>query len=168
MTDINDFAIDDAALLEKGSTVLIVSRYQNRINTITTATVHRVLKTKFELKYDDGFIDTYTTRLVFGTLKPHGSTNKVRHNGANIYSTDNDFVESWVKLQQLHMIAEKKRATLTDYATAHRFRRVEHRHRLDPADINHTAQRDIARTLRDYAQELLEVEEEILDFKLPE
>ena len=166
MTDINDFAIEDAALLEKGSTVLIVSRYNNRINTITHATVHRVLKTKFELKYDDGFIDTYTTRLVFGILKPHGSTTKVRHNGANIYSTDNDFVESWVKLQQLHKIAEKKRATLTDYALKHRFRRIEYR--LNPADVNPTEQRDIARTLRDYAQELLETEEEILNFKLPE
>lgn len=166
MTDISDFAIDDAALLEKGSTVLIVSRYNNRINTITYATVHRVLKTKFELKYDDDFIDAYTTSLTFGNLKPHGSATKVRHNGASIYSTDNDFVEPWVKLQQLHMIAEKKRATLTDYAATHRFRRIEHR--LDPADVNPTEQRDIARTLRDYAQELLEVEEEILAFKLPE
>ena len=168
MTDINDFAIDDAALLEKGSTVLIVSRYNNRINTITTATVHRVLKTKFELEYDGGFIDAYTTRLTFGTLKPHGSATKVRHNGASIYSTDNNFVKPWVKLQQLHIEAEKKRATLTDYAAAHRFRRIEHRHRLKPADTDHTTQRDIARTLRDYAQELLEVEEEILKFKLPE
>ena len=165
MTDISNFAIDDAALLKKGSTVLIVSRYNNRINTITTATVHRVLKTKFELEYDDGFIDTYTTRLTFGNLKPHGSATKVRHNGAGIYSTDNDFVEPWVKLQQLHMDAEKKRATLTDYATAHRFRRVEHR--LNPADADPTAQRDIALTLRDYAQDLLDTEEEILDFKLP-
>ena len=165
MTDINDFAINDATLLEKGATVLIISRYNNRINTITYATIHRVLKTKFELEYDDGFIDTYTTRLTFGNLKPHGSATKVRHNGAGIYSTDNDFVEPWVKLQQLHMDAEKKRATLTDYAAAHRFRRIEHR--LNPADTDHTAQRDIARTLRDYAQELLEVEEEILDFKLP-
>lgn len=166
MTDINDFAIDDAALLEKGSTVLIVSRYNNRINTITYATVHRVLKTKFELKYDDNFIDAYTTRLTFGNLKPHGSATKVRHNGASIYSTDNDFVEPWVKLQRLHIDAEKKRATLTDYAATHRFRRVEHR--LNPADTDHTAQRDIARTLRDYAQELLEIEEEILNFKLPD
>lgn len=166
MTDISDFAIDDAALLEKGSTVLIVSRYQNRINTITHATVHRVLKTKFELKYDDGFIDTYTTRLTFGTLETHGSATKVRHNDASIYSTDNNFVEPWTKLQQLHMIAEKKRTTLTDYALKHRFRRIEHR--LDPADANPTEQRDIARTLRDYAQGLLEIEEEILDFKLPE
>ncbi len=166
MTDISNFAIDDAALLKKGSTVLIVSRYNNRINTITTATVHRVLKPKFELKYDDGFIDTYTTRLVFGTLKPHGSATKVRHNSASIYSTDNNFVEPWVKLQQLHIEAEKKRATLTDYAATHRFRRIEHR--LNPADVNPTEQRDIARMLRDYAQELLEVEEEILGFKLPE
>lgn len=166
MTDINDFAIDDTALLEKGSTVLIVSRYNNRINSITHATVHRVLKTKFELKYNDSFIETYTTRLVFGTLEPHGSATKVRHNGANIYSTDNDFVESWVKLQQLHMIADKKRATLTDYAAQHRFRRIEHR--LNPADVNPTEQRDIARTLRDYAQDLLDTEEEILKFKLPE
>ena len=165
MTDINDFAIDDAALLKKGSTVLIVSRYNNRINTITTATVHRVLKTKFELEYNDGFIDAYTTRLVFGTLEPHGSATKVRHNGAKIYSTDNDFVEPWVKLQQLHIEAEKKRATLTDYALKHRFRRIEYR--LNPTDFDPTAQRDIARTLLDYAQELLEVEEEILDFKLP-
>ena len=166
MTDIYDFAINDAAQLEKGSTVLIISRYNNRINTITHATVHRVLKTKFELEYDDGFIDAYTTRLTFGNLKPHGSATKVRHNGASIYSTDNNFVEPWVKLQQLHMIAEKKRATLTDYAAEHRFRRIEHR--LNPADANPTEQRDIARTLRDYAQELLEVEEEILDFELPE
>lgn len=165
MTDINDFAINDTALLEKGSTVLIVSRYNNRINTITTATVHRVLKTKFELKYDDGFIDAYTTRLTFGNLEPHGSATKVRHNGASIYSTDNNFVGPWTKLQQLHMIAEKKRATLTDYAAQHRFRRIEYR--LNPTDFDPTAQRDIARTLRDYAQELLEVEEEILDFKLP-
>ena len=63
------------------------------------------------------------------------------------------------------MDAEKKRATLTDYATAHRFRRVEHR--LNPADADPTAQRDIALTLRDYAQDLLDTEEEILDFKLP-
>lgn len=168
MTDINDFAIDDAALLKEGATVLIVSRYNNRINTITHATVHRVLKTKFELEYDDGFIETYTTRLTFGNLKPHGSATKVRHNGASIYSTDNNFVEPWTKLQHLHMDAEKKRATLTDYAAAHRFRRVEHRHRLNPADTDHTAQRDIARTLRDYAQDLLDTEEEILAFKLPE
>lgn len=166
MTDINDFAIDDAALLKEGATVLIVNRYQNRINTITHATVHRILKTKFELEYDDGFIDAYTTRLTFGNLEPHGSATKVRHNGASIYSTDNNFVEPWTKLQQLHMIAEKKRATLTDYAAAHRFRRIEHR--LNPADVNPTEQRDIARTLRDYAQDLLDTEEEILDFKLPE
>lgn len=166
MTDINDFAIDDAALLKEGATVLIVSRYQNRINTITYATVHRVLKTKFELEYDDGFIDAYTTRLAFGNLEPHGSATKVRHNGASIYSTDNDFVEPWVKLQCLHKIAEKKRATLTDYALKHRFRRIEHR--LNPADTDPTEQRNIARTLRDYAQELLEIEEEILNFELPE
>ena len=166
MTDINDFAIDDAALLEKGNNVLIVSRYNNRINTITYATVHRVLKTKFELKYDDGFIDAYTTRLTFGNLEPHGSATKIRHNGASIYSTDNDFVEPWVKLQRLHMDAEKKRATLTDYAAVHRFRRIEHC--LEPADVNPTEQRDIALTLRDYAQDLLDIEEEILNFKLPE
>lgn len=63
------------------------------------------------------------------------------------------------------MNAEKKRATLTDYAAAHRFRRIEHR--LNPDDANPTEQRDIARTLRDYAQDLLDTEEEILDFELP-
>lgn len=65
------------------------------------------------------------------------------------------------------MIADKKRATLTDYAAQHRFRRIEHRRRLNPADTDHTAQRDIARTLLDYAQDLLDTEEEILEFKLP-
>lgn len=160
MTSIFNFTVDDPSQLNQGDKVLIINYNYNRIHSITTATVKRVLKTKYELEYPDGVTDTYANHPGFGTLEAYGSNRVPRYHGARICSTDNDFVEPWLELQKLKFAAEKKYSELAHHFTEHRFR---------DSNLNTVTHCDNARTVHTLSAELLELEEKIADFHdLPE
>lgn len=159
MTSIFDFAVEDPAQLNKGDTVLIINYNYNRIHSITTATVKRVLKTKYELEYPDGVTDTYANRPGFGTLEAYGSNRVPRYHGARICSTDNNFVEPWLELQKLKFAAEKKYSELAHHFTERRFR---------DSNLSTATHYDNARMVHTLSGELLELEEKIANFNIPE
>lgn len=110
--DLSDYYITDITTSEVGDTILVYSYSYGR-RYITKATITRLLKTKFDLKFEDGRIGTYRANNMWAELEKSGP-NPAPFTGSKMLYTSPK-VMRWAEAMTMRTEANDLRRSLHNF-----------------------------------------------------
>lgn len=150
--NIDKYQITNINQVNVGDTVVVVESDRGRTTRVKYAEVTRILKTKFELTYDNSSKVEYAARISFGRIKRYGAGgaySSYSTSNTRMYPANDDVAEWYVQ--------ENRKVTATSLRV--QLGALAHKNRNDEAGTEEAL--NTARKIVHMAQRLVALEEEI-------